>query len=299
MDFKQLEAFINVARQGSFSKAAQAMGISQPTVSTHIAALESELGCELLTRTSKAVYPNEKGQALLSRARELIQVRDAIVQELSQTGESPSGSLVIAASTVPSEYFLPGLLAAFHERYPRISYKLRSTNSVQVAEEVRKCSADVGLTGAVTEDGGCMFKPFAMDELAVITANTERFRELPCFTAALLAECPFIAREKGSGTRMETELLLRQGGIDPAQLNIIAEMSFTESIKKSVARGLGVAILSRHAVAEELKEGSLLAFGIEGCSLSRELYLVMRQNRPEVSLASIFFRFALGYFAGE
>ena len=214
MDIKQLEAFCMVVRQGSFSKAARVLGVSQPTVSAHISTLEKELGCELLIRTSKSILPTDKGATLLGYAQGIMSLRQKALEELSREDSRYTGSITIAASSVPAQYCLPELLSEFSREYPGVSYQLHNTNSLQAVEEVRRGKADIALTGARVENTNCEFTSFLKDELVIITANSEHFRGFNGnFPRELLKKEPFIARELGSGTRMEYEQLLRSEGI--------------------------------------------------------------------------------------
>ena len=128
----------------------------------------------------------------------------------------------------------------------------------------------------------------------IITANTEKFRNLKGnFPREMLRNEPFIAREQGSGTRMEYEQLLRSQGIEPGELNTVAEMNYSEAVKRSVAGGLGIAITSIHAITDELEAGRLLCFNLSEEAMQRDLYLVIRRNRSEMSTAALFSSFVL------
>ena len=163
MDIKQLEAFCMVVRQGSFSRAARVLGVSQPTVSAHISTLEKELGCELLIRTSKSILPTDKGATLLGYAQGIMSLRQKALEELSREDSRYTGSITIAASSVPAQYCLPELLSEFSREYPGVSYQLHNTNSLQAVEEVRRGKADIALTGARVENTNCEFTSFLKD----------------------------------------------------------------------------------------------------------------------------------------
>lgn len=297
MDLKQIEAFCMVVKHGSFSKAAKTLGVSQPTISAHISTMEKELGCELLIRTSRSIFPTEKGAVLLGYAQSILSLRNKALEELSRPENRHTGVLTIAASSVPAQYCLPELLSAFSERYPGVSYQLHNANSMQAVDLVRKGTADVALTGARVENTNCEFKSFAKDELLLVTPNTQRFRQMgDNVSLDILYSEPFITREGGSGTRMEYEQLLKNAGVDISRMNVVAEMSYSEAVKKSVAAGLGIAIMSKHAIEDELEGGKLLSFRLGKYSMSRDLYIVMRRNRSEVSTAALFFDFVMEYY---
>ncbi len=297
MDFKQMEAFCMVVKHGSFSKAAKTLDLSQPTISAHISTLEKELGCELLIRTSRSIYPTEKGAILLGYAQSILGLRNKALEELSRPENRHTGVLTIAASSVPAQYCLPELLSAFSERYPGVSYQLHNANSMQAVDLVRKGTADVALTGAKAENTNCEFRSFTKDELVLVTPNTQQFRSMKGnLNPEILYREPFITREGGSGTRMEYEQLLREAGVEPERMNVIAEISYSEAVKKSVAAGLGIAIMSIHAIEDELESGKLLCFRLGKSTMSRDLYIVMRRNRSDVSTAALFFDFVMEYY---
>ena len=297
MDFKQIEAFCMVVKHGSFSKAAKTLGVSQPTVSAHISTLEKELGCELLIRTSRSIFPTDKGAMLLGYAQSILSLRNKALDELSRPENRHTGTLTIAASSVPAQYCLPELLSAFSERYPGVSYQLSNANSMQAVDLVRKGTADVALTGAKVENTNCDFQSFTTDELVLVTQNTSRFRAMKgSLDPEILYSEPFITREGGSGTRKEYEQLLKNAGIDSQRINVVAEMSYSEAVKKSVAAGLGIAIMSVHAIEDELESGKLLCFRLGKVTMSRDLYIVMRKNRSEVSTAALFFDFVMDHY---
>jgi len=300
MDFKQIEAFCMVVKHGSFSKAAKTLGVSQPTISAHISTLEKELGCELLIRTSRSIFPTDRGAILLGYAQSILGLRNKALEELSKPENRHTGVLTIAASSVPAQYCLPELLSAFSERYPGVSYQLHNANSMQAVDLVRKGTADVALTGAKVENTNCEFRSFTKDELVLVTPNTHRFRQMEGSIAPeILYTEPFITREGGSGTRMEYEQLLRGAGVDPERMNVIAEISYSEAVKKSVAAGLGIAIMSIHAIEDELESGKLLCFRLGKAAMNRDLYIVMRRNRSDVSTAALFFDFVMDHYSQQ
>ena len=227
-------------------------------------------------------------------------LRQKALEELSREDSRYTGSITIAASSVPAQYCLPELLSEFSREYPGVSYQLHNTNSLQAVEEVRRGKADIALTGARVENTNCEFTSFLKDELVIITANNEHFRKLNgSFPRELLKKEPFIARELGSGTRMEYEQLLRSEGIEPGELNTVAEMNYSEAVKKSVAGGLGIAIISIHAISDELSSGRLLCFNLGDKAMQRDLYLVIRRNRSEMSTAALFSSFVLRHYNVE
>lgn len=280
MNLKQLEAFVEVAESGSFSKAARKLFLTQPTVSAHVLSLEKELDARLFVRNTKEVGLTKEGQKLYLYARQMVELEQRIEEEFGQGREEEKQCITIAASTVPAQYLLPGLLARFNMKYPGEQLRILELDSAQVVEQVAQRRADLGFTGTVLEKKHCKYLPFYRDEMVIITPNTERYRTLkkcPSDISWLRRE-NVIMREEGSGTRKEAEKQLRGLGILPEELNVIASIGNQETIKKSVLQGLGVSILSSLAVKEEAESGRLLTFQIPSERSGRDINLVYNRN---------------------
>lgn len=298
MDLNQLEIFVNVIDNKSFTKTAKQLFITQPTVSAHVASLERELDVQLVARTTKEVAPSEQGQILYEYARQMLTLRDSAIQAVKGCNGVMEGLITIGASTVPSQYFLPELMAAFSARHPHISFQVTRMDSAQVLENLLDWRIDIGMSGVMFPGGKCVYTPFASDRLVIITPNTPAFQEISDgkFPASRLLREPVILREAGSGTRRNTEDFLRSSGIDPAALNIVAEIADPESIKKSVSQGLGVSIVSDRSVAEDRQFGKLLAFDLAPPCPPRQLYLLRHKSRHFSPIANAFYQFASEYF---
>ena len=280
MNLKQLEAFVQVAEGGSFSKAAKQLFLTQPTISAHISSLEKELNARLFVRNTKEVKLSDDGKDLYRYARQMIDLQKKI-EERFETGKEESKHLItIAASTIPAQYILPKILMKFNERYPKEQFKVMETDSARAIEHVINHTADIGFTGTVMEKKNCKYIPFYWDELVVITPNNEKFRRLREIGSPLdwIMNEPIIMREEGSGTRKEAERQLRENGIEVESLNIIASIENTETIKRSVGNGLGVSVLSKLAAQDELIHGRILSFSLPSQRGGRNLNIVYNKN---------------------
>lgn len=280
MNLKQLEAFVEVAESGSFSKAAKELFLTQPTISAHISSLEKELDVRLFVRNTKEVSLSEDGQLLYKYARQMIDLENRIEEEFGKDREIGKKCITIAASTIPAQYLLPKVLARFSEKYPKEQLKIMETDSSKVVEQVAEHRVDVGFTGTVLEKKHCRYIPFYKDDLVVITPNTEKYRILGGNKGDIswIQNEGIIMREEGSGTRKEAEKQLKNIGIDPWELNIVASIENQETIKKSVGRGMGISILSRLATEEEVEEGRILAFPIPQADEGRDINVVYNKN---------------------
>ena len=165
MYFHQLEAFVQIAENKSFSKAAKAMYLSQPTVSAHIKSLESELGVPLISRTTKEVLLSEAGQIFYDYAKELLHTRDVAALMMQSYATEIKGELPVAASTVPSQYLLPQLLTEMYVRYPDLKISVRQADSSAVINQIENYDAELGFTGMQNPDSKCIFEPLLDDQL--------------------------------------------------------------------------------------------------------------------------------------
>lgn len=291
MHLKQLEVFVNVVKLKSFSKAAEAVYLSQPTVSAHINALEDEMDAKLIVRSTKEVYPSKAGKIFYQYALEMLNLRDLAMQEVKSYSTQVKGTLDIAASTVPSQYLLPKAMPRMVEGYPQLTLSIKQFDSVEVVHRIIDMDAEVGVTGAVFEKSGCVFEPIAKDRLVIISPNTEVFRALNgVITPEIIRENRFITREYGSGTRKESETFLHSIGIDPQTLKVSVQLQSTESVIQGVKNGLGLAIVSRYACEDCIASGGILAFDYDSPSLDRNFYAVYRKNRPLSPAAEAFIK---------
>ena len=291
MNLKQLEAFVRVAETKSFSTAAKMLFLTQPTVSAHISSLERELNTCLLVRNTKGVALSEAGKELYAYAEQMLELEQKIRERFGLTGRQPGSVLRIAASTIPSLYLLPDIMARFRKEYPEEQLKLFETDSSGVVEMILSHKADVGFTGTVLEKGSCTYIPFYQDELVVLTPSSEiyRARKNDDIVSWILEE-PVILREEGSGTRKEALRLLAQTGVDISKLNVAAMMENQETIKRSVGSGMGISILSKLAAKEEIDSGKLLAFPLGETGGKRNINVVYDAGYPSLPAADKFIK---------
>ena len=291
MNLNHIEAFVSVADEGSFSKAANALFLRQPTVSAHISALEKELGVKLFERNTKEVSLTVEGHALYGYAKEMINLENKIKNVFKCTRNEEDGCLYIAASSVPAKYILPHILEKYMEKYPESLFKVMEADSNTVIETVLRGNAHIGFTGARFEQEHCQYIPFYEDEMVVITPNNLKFRKLKelyfgkkyseidplavSYADAFWIERePVILREKGSGTRKETEKLFGKMGLNIKRMNISAYINDPETIKRYVRKGMGISIISKLEAIEEIEDGKLLCFSLKDGIGKRNINIV-------------------------
>ena len=281
MNLKQLEAFVQVAEGGSFSKAAKELFLTQPTISSHISSLERELNARLFVRNTKEVSLSEDGIKLYKYAKQMLDLQREIEVTFGMDEEGESHAVTIAASTIPAQYLLPEVLTRFSERYPQEQIRIQETDSSKVVMQIVDHRVDIGFTGTVLEKKHCKYIPFYKDELVIITPNTPKHQELAQGNKediSWIKKEHVIMREEGSGTRKEAELQLKGAGVKFAGLDIIASIENQETIKKSVRQGMGISVLSKLATADEVANGEILAFPIPNSDEGRDINLVYNKN---------------------
>lgn len=289
MEFRQLEAFVATVDHRSFSAAAEALYLSQPTISSHIQALESELQTKLIRRTTKKFEITAEGQQLYEYAIALIRLQQKAVSELSNTG---TRELHIGASSVPGQCILPGLLAGYREISPSVNFQITNADSMDIIQKVESGTLDLGLVGMCTESKHCIFEAFATDELVVAAPNTPYFREKygTEFSLQLMKE-PMIMRAEQSGTKQQAERLLQQLGLSEHDLNIVATMNDAETLRNCIIHGLGISIVSHRVVQEQERQGSLLIYRVADYVVPRKFYLVYQDGPYLPKAADAFIRY--------
>jgi len=234
MDIKQLEIFTKIVELKSFSRAAEAIYLTQPTVSGHIQSLEEELGQRLLDRLGREVVPTKAGKVLYEYAKKMVALRDEAGQALDQLMGRMKGEIVIGGSTIPGEYLLPAIIGRFREKYPEITVVLKIGDTVDIVNRVLTGECEVGIVGSRVDDSRLEYREFVKDELVLIASPKYPLPKKGDVTAKELGSIPFVMRERGSGSRMTIEKRLSDMGVDTSKINIVAEMGSTEAVKQAV-----------------------------------------------------------------
>lgn len=298
MDFRQIEAFVSVYRLRNFSRAGDALYLTQPTISSHINSLESELGVKLFDRSSRDVIPTGAGDVFYQYAVNLLDTRGSALCSLNKYSKKIEGRLEIAASTIPSQYLLPRLMNGFQDIHPNIRFILHQCDTREVIRELQEKKYEIGIVGARMDEDKLEYEFLTGDRLLLIASKEDAGNCLQTSSISLedLADKSFILREPGSGTRQEFEKALRKGAINPNSLTVVAEMNSTEAIKHAVREGLGVSVVSSFSVEDYLELGLIQAFTIEGLDLERAFYLVTHRNRPLSPAVAAFREYILEYY---
>ena len=290
MDIHRLEVFCKVVELKNFTKAAEASFLSQPTVSEHIRSLEEMLGERLVDRLGREALPTQAGQILYKYAKKIIRLRQETMQAMASYRGEMAGHLALGASTIPGAYVLPQRIGAFKRLHPAIQITLSIGNSRTVADGVLAGDTEFGVVGARWSDPALEWREILDDELVLAVYPTHPFAREKAVEPARLLNEPIIIRERDSGTRRVVTQLLEKH-LDLSRLQIVAEMGSTEAVRQGIKAEVGIAILSRRAVAEDIERGSLVAVPLADIRLSRPFYLVIRKNRHHSPICSTFLDF--------
>lgn len=278
MDFKQLQSFITVVKYGSFTKAAEVLYSSQPTISSHIRNLEEELSTRLLVRTTKSLTITPRGMEFYEWAVNTIETRDILLRRWSDDAKR---IIRLGTSTIPSAYILPEILPAFGEKNPNVYFIMNQSDSQGVIDGLLQGTYDVGFTGMPTENELLECIPFYEDRMVIITPVNEHFlayESNPAPDLETLMQEPIILREKGSGSKKSADYFIESLGMTENDLNIIARINDQESIKNLVAGGLGISITSEKAAQNFEREKRILVFQLPENTSHRQLYIVHHKD---------------------
>jgi DNA-binding transcriptional LysR family regulator len=280
LSIRQLEVFVTLVDEGSFTQAASKLGLSQSTVSGHVADLERRLGVRVVERSRSGVRTTAAGRALLAPARQALSAERAARMAVEELTGLLRGRLVVGGSTIPAAYLVPPLLAEFHARHPEIRLQLSTGDSREVIERVQTAHVDVGIVGADPEPFGLDGVEVGEDRLVLVLPPRHPLAARPSLTVAEVVSQPLVLREEGSGTREATLRSLEAAGGpgNASQLNVVCEVGSTETMKSFVRSGLGLAFVSALAVEEEIRTGSLVSVPVRSFQMRRVFHLASRKG---------------------
>jgi len=286
MDLRLLEIFCLVCEEKSFSKAADRLRLSQPTVSSHIKRLEGQVGAPLLDRLAHEVVPTRVGALLHEHGRRILRAKRDLCEQIDLYLNHLQGELPIAASTIPGEYLLVPVVGAFCAAHPGIRLRLLIHDSVEVLQSVEEGRVELGFAGAKRRsDPNLRFEQFAVDRLVLVAPAAAPWSRVSAIGLDRLMREPLLVREPGSGTRMMFERRLEELGRRPQDLNVVAELGSTSAIKRGVRSGLGLSVLSHLAVQDEVEAGRLKVLEVpEIGRLERRFFVVTHRTRARSPL---------------
>lgn len=286
---RQLQIFESVARHLSYTRAAQALHLSQPAVSMQIRQLEEIAGLPLFEQLGKKIYLTAAGKELLQYCRNILQQVGEAENVLAELRDADHGRLAISTATTAS-YFTTQLLAEFCRRHPRVSVSLGVFNREILLTQLALNEMDMAIMGRPPDGLDLEMHAFMGNPLVVIAPPQHALADEQAIPLQRLQQETFLVREQGSGTRIAMERFFAERGI---HLTTGSEMSTNEAIKQAVQAGMGLGILSLHTVALELEVGRLVVLDVQSFPIMRDWYVVQRKGKRLTATAQLFKDFLL------
>lgn len=290
MYYDALKTFVTLAEVKNFTKTAELLLMSQPSVSLHIKNLEKEFQTKLFQRSPKYLKITPSGEILYDRAKQMITIYEQTRQEILEQQNTIKGDLKIAASFTIGEYILPPLLLDLQNQYPELNLQVTIANTEEVVQSTRSHHVDIGLIEGQTNERELIVTPFLEDELFIVTSNQHPLVQKEETTIADLQNQQWIMRENGSGTREYFNHVVRSNGL---KVKSLLTISSNQGIKETLITGLGISILSGSVVERDVKQNNLSIIKVKNQEFKRTLSYVLSPIMQEKKNVSIFIE-ALG-----
>ncbi len=286
---RQLQIFETVVRLGGYTRAAEALHLTQPTVSMQIKKLNEAIGCPLLEQVGRHIHPTAAGTEVYEAAQDILKRMQSLGEATSELELVVKGPLRIAVITT-AKYFMPHLLGAFITSYPEVEPILKVTNRSRVLERLRSNEDDLLIMGQVPDDIAVEAHPFIDNELVVVANASHPLTKCSDITLQQLHKERFLAREAGSGTRLAINRLFAEQGLN---IQPYMELGSSEAIKQAVMAGLGISVLSRHNLRLELEHKHIAILDVKGFPLFYRWYAVHLKGKQLSLVSRTFLNFLL------
>lgn len=293
MDFKQLESFVTIAKLKSFSRAADKLFLTQPTISNHIHLLEKELGTILFNRTNKNISLTEAGEVLYEYAISILNKKDQAYFSLNEFKGKIEGILDISSSSIPELYYLTDLIYSFSLKYPGVKYSLMKYDTRQVYDKLISGDIDFGIVGSKRDTHNLEYIEIMEDDIVLVGPTVGPLCTQEAISLEGLKDIPFVMREDGSGTRAAVVDYLVSHDMPMTNLNVVAEVENEETIKRLVQLGLGFSFMSKLTIEREINDGTLRLIPVNGGMINRKFYFVYHKKRVLSPLSETFKNFIL------
>lgn len=285
MTFGQLKTFLEVVRQGSIRAAAASLAVTEPSVSAGVASLQRELGVALLERQGRGIRVTPAGEEFARYASQILGLSERAGRRVRETAGQVA-QLRLSAVTTAGESLMAPILKVFRQKAPSVELWMEVGNLQSVFDSLTSYHADLGVGGRPPSDGGDIAgEPFLDNRLVVVGAPDHRLAEGPPFEAGQLARDTWLLREAGSGTRNNTLEFFAEAGVEAPPFMTLGSNG---AVKQAAAAGLGVTLISTHAVAPELAAGTLARLRVIGTPLERSWHVLYR-NRNDHSPTALAF----------
>lgn len=285
----QLKVFEAAARHGSFTRAAEELFLTQPTVSMQVKQLTKAVGLPLFEQVGKRLYLTDAGRELLLTCREIFERIAQFEMTVADMKGLKQGQLRLGVVTT-AKYFVPRILGPFCRRYPGIDVSLQVTNHEQLIDRLADNRDDLYILSQPPTNSDIFCHPFLENPLEVMASRDHVLAGEKNISLERLAEEPFIIREPGSGTRGSVQKMFEERGI---KLKVRLELGSNEAIKQAIAGGLGISVLSRHVLALEGSTSQLVILNVEGFPIRRHWYVIHPTGKQLSVVAKTFFEYLL------
>ena len=285
----QLKIFQVVARHLSFTRAAEELYLTQPTISIQIKQLTQIVGLPLLEQVGKRVFLTGAGRELLSVCHNMFEGLSRFEMVVADMKGVKAGKLQLGVITT-AQYFVPRLLGPFCEKFPGIDVSIKVVNRERMLQRITDNEDDLYILGQPSEQMDVWVKPFLNNPLVVIAPASHPLAALKSIPPQRIAEEPFLMREWGSGTRLATEWFFSEHNLP---LKIRMELGSNEAIKQAVAGGLGIAVLSAHTLALEKIGDELTVLDVQGFPIMRQWHVAHSKGKQLSVVANTFLEFLL------
>lgn len=296
MDFSQLEIFLSIAQEKSFSRAAEKMLRTQPAISIAIKRLEEELGESLFDRSSKAGTLTEAGKILHSYAQRILNLRDEATGAISELRGMYRGRLSIGANESTSLYLLPDLLVKYREQHPRIKIEVYRNVSERIPNEVLERNLDFGFLSFDPQHPSLQSMEVYHDELVLVVSPKHHLAKTPQVTVRDLGKESFVAHNVKTPARARIFELFAQ---NRTPLNISIELATLETIKSFVKNNVGIAILPRLAVQADVAAKQLVEVSVKGLKIEKTLRIIFRREQTLSHAAKSFLEIVREMYPGK
>ncbi len=284
----QLKVFEAAARHGSFTRAAEELFLTQPTVSMQIKQLTKSVGLPLFEQVGKRLYLTEAGRELFATCSQIFETIAQFEMKVADLKGLKQGQLRLAVITT-AKYFIPRLLGQFCQLYPGIDISLQVTNHEGILDRMTRNMDDLYIMSQVPDHLDVNFQPFLENPLVVLAPMTHSLVREKNVPIQRLADEPFIMREPGSGTRRAVQKLLDEHGVS---VKVKLELGSNEAIKQAIAGGLGISVLSRHTLLPEAVDLAIL--DVEHFPIKRNWYMVYPNGKQLSIVARTYYDYLLG-----
>ncbi|MEF2094313.1 LysR family transcriptional regulator [Peribacillus sp. NPDC096447] len=272
MYYDALKTFVTLVEVKNFTKTAEMLLMSQPSVSLHIKKLEEEFQTKLFLRSPKFLKVTLTGEILYDRAKQMITIYEQTRQDIQEHDSSIKGELKIGASFTIGEYILPSLLIDLQEDYPELELQVVIGNTEEIVQAVRLYKVDIGLIEGQTNEKELSVHPFMQDELFIVSSNNHELANKDEVEITDLHDQAWVTREVGSGTREYLNHVIRSNGL---KIKSILTISSNQGIKETLIKnGLGLALLSRSVIERDVQNKILSIIQVKNESFNRTLSYV-------------------------